>query len=82
MEHQNIVTFETERCKGCELCVSVCLVKIISLGKSINSRGYHIAHIEDMELCIGCANCAQMCPDSVITIERRKRDEQSAYERK
>lgn len=45
MEHQNIVTFETE-------------------------------------LCIGCANCAQMCPDSVITIERRKRDEQSAYERK
>ena len=25
---------------------------------------------EDMEQCVGCASCAKICPDSIITVER------------
>jgi len=37
-----------------------------------NRKGYHPATVrpEDMEKCVGCASCAKMCPDSIITVER------------
>ncbi len=65
------VTFDTERCKGCGLCVTVCPKKIVTLAKeTINQKGYHPAEITDKEQCIGCAFCATMCPDTVITVEK------------
>ncbi|MGB4438242.1 MAG: 4Fe-4S binding protein [Sedimentibacter sp.] len=65
------VTFNDDACKGCELCVSVCPVKIIELNKKkINEKGYSPAHVIDQEKCIACANCAIMCPDSAIKVER------------
>lgn len=65
------VTFNEDICKGCELCVSVCPKKIISLNKKvINSKGYNPAYITNEDLCIACGSCAIMCPDSVIKVER------------
>jgi len=65
------VTFNEDACKGCELCVSVCPVKIIELNKEkINEKGYSPAHVIDQEKCIACGSCAIMCPDSVIKVER------------
>jgi 2-oxoglutarate ferredoxin oxidoreductase subunit delta len=64
-------TFIEDACKGCELCVAVCPVKIIELNKEkINDKGYSPAHVIDQEKCIACGSCAIMCPDSVITVER------------
>ncbi len=65
------VTFQTDRCKGCELCTGACPVKIIIMDHSrINVKGYHPAYIKETEKCIACGNCAITCPDSVITVER------------
>ncbi|WP_346766183.1 4Fe-4S binding protein [Megasphaera sp. SW808] len=33
-------------------------------------KGYRPAHCTDESLCIGCASCARICPDSIITIEK------------
>ncbi|MGI6752212.1 MAG: 4Fe-4S binding protein [Anaerovoracaceae bacterium] len=65
-----IVKFRMNRCKGCELCVSVCPKKIIKTQNMLNPKGYHAVFIEDMDMkeCIGCANCALMCPDGVISV--------------
>lgn len=65
------VTFKEDICKGCELCTTVCPVKIIVMDKTkINAKGYHPATVSDPEKCIGCASCATICPDTVITVER------------
>ena len=67
----NRVTFKTELCKGCGLCVSACPKHIIALDKTkLNSKGYHPAGITAQEQCIACAMCATMCPDVVITVEK------------
>lgn len=65
------VTFNQDICKGCGLCVPVCPVNILALDEqAINRKGYHPATVVEPEKCIGCANCALMCPDLVITVER------------
>jgi 2-oxoglutarate ferredoxin oxidoreductase subunit delta len=65
------VTFISEKCKGCELCVSVCPRNIIRMNdKNLNEKGYHPAEITDMNKCIGCAFCATICPDCVIIVEK------------
>ena len=67
----NRVTFSSDLCKGCGLCVSVCPKKIIAIDtSSLNKKGYHPAHVIDMSACLGCAMCATMCPDVIITVEK------------
>jgi len=65
------VSFNSDTCKGCGLCVSVCPMKILALDLTqVNKIGYNPAHCFDPDKCIACTNCALMCPDSVITVER------------
>lgn len=65
------LTFKTDLCKGCGLCVDVCPKKIIVIAKDkINKKGYSPAEIIDQEACIACAFCATMCPDCIIKVER------------
>ncbi len=65
------VSFCTERCKACELCVKFCPQGILGLDNStINVLGYHPVTVLKPETCTGCGMCALMCPDLVITVER------------
>ena len=65
------VTFNVERCKGCEICVEFCPNKILWLDRNyLNQAGIHPAMITNQEECIGCTNCALMCPDAIISIEK------------
>lgn len=66
-----ILTFDRDRCKGCELCVAACPVHILALDKtSTNRKGYHPAAVTDLGKCLSCASCARICPDSVITVAK------------
>ena len=65
------VTFATDICKGCGLCVTACPKKILTIAKEkINKKGYSPAEMTDESQCIGCGFCYTMCPDSVITVEK------------
>ena len=64
------LTFRTDYCKGCGLCVNVCPRKILRLSSSFNKKGYNAVECENMDNCIGCAMCATMCPDVVIRVEK------------
>ena len=65
------LTFQTDLCKGCGLCVSACPKGLLVIDTAkINKKGYSPAVLTDPEKCIGCAFCATMCPDCIITVEK------------
>ncbi len=69
------ILINTERCKGCDLCVVACPVNVISLGKEVNMHGYNYAQAISEEACTGCTSCAVVCPDGCISVYRIKCDE-------
>ena len=65
------LTFNTDLCKGCGLCVDACPKGCLEIASDkINKKGYSPAEMMDEEKCIGCAFCATMCPDCIITVEK------------
>ncbi|MBR1838948.1 MAG: 4Fe-4S binding protein [Bacteroidaceae bacterium] len=66
------VVINTERCKGCNLCVVACPTHTLSLTQgAVNHKGY--AYCQDTgNACIGCASCAWVCPDGCISVYRAK----------
>ena len=65
------LTFKTDKCKGCGLCVDVCPKRVLKLAEDkINIKGHHPVEAVNEADCIGCAFCATMCPDCAITVER------------
>jgi 2-oxoglutarate ferredoxin oxidoreductase subunit delta len=70
MAHGRIV-IDSERCKGCELCLGACPPNVIQMGEIFNSNGYRTAEFIDPEnKCTGCALCAVVCPDVCIMVFR------------
>jgi 2-oxoglutarate ferredoxin oxidoreductase subunit delta len=69
---QGRIVIDTERCKGCELCTSVCPQNVIHTSSAFNSKGYQPAELVDpLGACTGCAVCAIICPDIAITVYRQ-----------
>ncbi len=64
------VKIDSEKCKGCELCVSVCPKEVLEISKKSNSKGYFPAKTKKdyQERCIGCGSCFIICPDICIEI--------------
>ena len=68
------LTFQTDGCKGCGLCVDACPKDVLALNKAkINKKGHHPIEAVQPEACIACAFCAMMCPDCVITVEKEEK---------
>lgn len=57
-------------CKGCGLCTLACSRKLPRLSSTPNSLGYTVAEFTGAEQCVGCALCAEMCPDVAIKVFR------------
>ncbi|MEG1498868.1 MAG: 4Fe-4S binding protein [Bacteroidales bacterium] len=65
------IVIDKEKCKGCEVCTSVCPTQTIGMSKEVNKKGYHFAMMI-ADTCIGCASCGMVCPDGVITVYKAK----------
>jgi 2-oxoglutarate ferredoxin oxidoreductase subunit delta len=63
------IIINTERCKGCGLCVTVCPKGGIVISKQSNKTGYFPAQPSNAD-CTGCAVCAIICPDAAIEVYR------------
>lgn len=66
------IVVDTERCKGCNLCVVACPLDVISLSKEVNVRGYNYAVQTLEDTCNGCTSCAMVCPDACISVYKVK----------
>ncbi len=72
MALKGAIVVDTEKCKGCGVCIVSCPTDTIALAKEVNSKGYNYMHMANPENCTGCTNCATVCPDAVITVYRVK----------
>ncbi|MBI5652293.1 MAG: 4Fe-4S binding protein [Chloroflexi bacterium] len=65
------ITIDEKRCKGCELCTSVCPKNLIQMATYFSARGYRPAILVDPHAqCTGCMLCSTICPDVAITVYR------------
>ena len=64
------IKIDTEKCKGCGLCVEACPNGVIAIAKHSNKNGYFPAEVVNSIDCTGCALCAVVCPDTVIEVYR------------
>lgn len=62
------VTIETERCKGCELCIPACPPRVLTMSDPVNRTGFHYPELHAG--CTGCAACLLVCPDFVFEVFR------------
>lgn len=68
------VTIDTNRCKGCALCIVACPKNVLQISHKVNANGYAYAEAVRPLDCIGCASCGIVCPDGCITVYRKKID--------
>lgn len=67
---QGAIDIDSERCKGCGLCVNTCPAHTLRLSDKVNKRGYRHSEQVMESRCIGCGSCALVCPDACISIYR------------
>lgn len=68
------IIINTERCKGCGLCVRICPKQVIVISETSNSNGFFPAQSDNCG-CTGCAMCAIMCPEAIIEVYREGPEE-------
>jgi len=71
------IIVDTERCKGCNLCVVACPTDVIALNDLVNGKGFNPAFPVNHYDCTGCMSCSMVCPDMCITVYRYKPQKES-----
>ncbi len=73
------IMIDEDLCKGCGLCTQVCPYDLVHIAQHFNARGYRPAEqVDPDQKCVGCANCATMCPDVAITVYRTVKKRRAA----
>ncbi len=66
------VWVNTDNCKACDICVSVCPAGVLSMVYENTSTLGAMISIDHPESCIGCNDCELNCPDFAIFVADRK----------
>ena len=62
------VWVNTDNCKACDLCVSVCPSGVLAMQYEVKSTLGAMIAVEHPEACIGCNECELSCPDFAIYV--------------
>ncbi len=66
------VWINTDNCKACDICVSVCPAGVLAMVYADSSTLGAMISIEHPESCIGCNDCELNCPDFAIFVADKK----------
>jgi len=65
------VWVNTSRCKGCDICVSLCPAGVLAMIPEPSSTLGSMIEVEAPDACIGCRDCELHCPDFAIYVAER-----------
>jgi len=68
IKSRGTITIDVETCKGCELCITACPPRVLTMTKDVNHLGYHYPQLHPG--CTGCAACLFVCPDFCFEVFR------------
>ena len=63
-----LVEIDEKRCKGCEICISVCPKECLAIQDNYNPSGYFYPAWKPEPRCTGCGACVKLCPDYAVTV--------------
>jgi len=66
------VWVNTDNCKACDICVSVCPSGVLGMRYDSKSTLGAMISIDNPESCIGCNECELTCPDFAIYVADSK----------
>jgi len=66
------VWVNTDNCKACDICVSVCPSGVLGMKYEKSSTLGAMISVDHPESCIGCMECELSCPDFAIFVADRK----------
>ncbi|MGE4418801.1 MAG: 4Fe-4S dicluster domain-containing protein [Sulfurimonas sp.] len=66
------VWVNTNNCKACDICVSVCPAGVLGMVYEPTSTLGAMISIQHPEACIGCMECELACPDFAIYVADKK----------
>ncbi len=75
-----MIEINDKYCKGCEICVDYCPMKVFERSLEPSERGYFVPKVKHPERCTAlkaekivkkevCRLCEKLCPDQAIRIE-------------
>jgi len=62
------IEIEENLCKGCEICIEFCPLKVFVKSDKLNRKGYYLPIVVKEDDCVGCRLCELLCPEFAITI--------------
>ena len=65
------VWVNTNNCKACDICVSVCPSGVLGMHYDHTSTLGAMISVDHPEACIGCSECELSCPDFAIFVAER-----------
>lgn len=66
------VWVDEERCKACDICVSVCPAGVLSMESDPSSTLGAMVKVLYPDSCTGCNNCELNCPDFAIYVAEKR----------
>lgn len=66
------VWVNTNNCKGCDICVSLCPAGVLGMVPAPTSILGTMIEVVEPDSCIGCRDCELNCPDFAIYVAERK----------
>jgi NAD-dependent dihydropyrimidine dehydrogenase PreA subunit len=69
------VEVQSDRCKGCGICVENCPTHSLELGTGLNILGYHPVEYREDSGCTGCGVCFFSCPEPAALLVYLKKND-------
>lgn len=73
------VWVNTNNCKACDICVSVCPAGVLGMKYESTSTLGAMISVENPESCIGCNECELTCPDFAIYVADKTEYKAAGY---